>query len=82
LLDGNRVARWRNIETVAPRKLAMLNRAAVLTDLKIRPNNHLEALKDDRKGQHSIRENDQLLRVDGERTEECRDRRLPLIDYH
>jgi len=41
------------------RKLAMLNRAASLMDLKIPPNNKLEALKGDRKGQHSIRVNDQ-----------------------
>ena len=59
LFAGNRVARWRNIETVALRKLAMLNRAAVLTDLKAPPQNKLEALTRDRKGQHSIRVNDQ-----------------------
>lgn len=40
-------------------KLAMLNRAAVLGDLKIPPQNSLEALKKDRRGQHSIRINDQ-----------------------
>lgn len=51
--------RWVNIETVAMRKLAMLNRAAVLNDLKIPPQNCLEALQRDRKGQHSIRINDQ-----------------------
>jgi hypothetical protein len=54
LLNGKRVARWRNIETVALRKLAMLNPAAVLTDLKIPPNNDLAALKDHRKGQVPI----------------------------
>lgn len=59
LFDGSRVKQWVNIETVAMRKLAMLNRAAVLTDLKIPPQNRLEALKKDRKGQHSIRVNDQ-----------------------
>ena len=59
LFEGRRVKRWVNIETVAMRKLAMLNRAAVLGDLKIPPQNSLEALKRDRKGQHSIRINDQ-----------------------
>ena len=59
LFDGIRVVRWRNIEGPAMRKLAMLNRAASLMDLKIPPNNKLEALKGDRKGQHSIRVNDQ-----------------------
>ena len=59
LFEGMRVKRWVNIETVALRKLAMLNRAGELTDLKIPPQNKLEALKKDRKGQHSVRINDQ-----------------------
>lgn len=59
LFEGQRAKRWANIETVAMRKLAMLNRAFALTDLKIPPQNCLEALKKDRKGQHSIRINDQ-----------------------
>ena len=37
----------------------MLDKAQTLIDLKIPPANRLEALKDDRKGQHSIRINDQ-----------------------
>jgi proteic killer suppression protein len=40
-------------------KLAMLNAAAMLDDLKVPPGNRLEALAGDRKGQHSIRVNDQ-----------------------
>ena len=59
LFSGVRVKRWVNIQKVAMRKLAMLNRAVVLNDLKIPPQNHLEALKRDRKGQHSIRINEQ-----------------------
>lgn len=59
LFDGVRLKRWVNMELVAMRKLAMLNRAEQLTDLKIPPQNKLEALKKDRKGQHSIRINDQ-----------------------
>ena len=59
LFEGIRVKHWVNIETVALRKLAMLNRAGDLTDLKIPPQNQLEALKKDRKGQHSIRINGQ-----------------------
>lgn len=42
------------------RKLAMLNRAANLDDLKISPGNRLEALKGDRRGQFSIRINDKF----------------------
>ena len=41
------------------RKLAMLNRVANLHDLRIPPGNQLEALLGNRKGQHSIRVNDQ-----------------------
>jgi len=60
LFNGKRVRRWVNIEAAAMRKLAMLNRAAVLDDLRIPPANRLEALKGDRKGQYSIRVNDQF----------------------
>ena len=49
----------REIQQVALRKLFMLDKAQTLIDLKIPPANRLEALKDDRKGQHSIRINDQ-----------------------
>ncbi len=59
LFEGKRSRRFVNIETVAMRKLAMLNRVAVLEDLRIPPNNHFEALVGDRKGQHSIRVNRQ-----------------------
>ena len=59
LFDGHRVTRFRNIETVAMRKLAMLNRVIRLDELRIPPNNRLEALKGNRKGQWSIRINDQ-----------------------
>lgn len=59
LFEGNRSRRFASIETVAMRKLAMLNRAAVLDDLRIPPNNHLEALLGDRAGQYSIRVNRQ-----------------------
>ncbi len=59
MFAGKRVARFANIEKVAMRKLAMLHRAANLDDLRIPPNNRLEALKRDRAGQYSIRINDQ-----------------------
>ena len=49
----------RDIQQVARRKLRMLNNAKSLNDLRIPPANRLEALKGDRKGQHSIRINDQ-----------------------
>lgn len=59
LFEGHRVKRWVNIERPALRKLAQLDWSAVLDDLKVPPGNGLEALKDDRKGQHSIRINQQ-----------------------
>lgn len=59
MLEGRRSRRFVNIETVAMRKLAMLNRAATLDDLRVPPNNRLEALKGNRAGQHSIRINRQ-----------------------
>jgi proteic killer suppression protein len=43
----------------AVRKLTMIENARELIDLRSPPGNHLEALKADRLGQHSIRINDQ-----------------------
>ena len=60
LYEGERVQRFVNIEAVALRKLAMLNRAATLDDLRVPPGNRLEPLKGKRKGQYSIRINDQF----------------------
>lgn len=48
-----------DIQRVALRKLRMLNRAMILQDLKVPPGNRLEELKGKRKGQHSIKINDQ-----------------------
>lgn len=48
-----------DIQAVARRKLRMLNNATTLDDLRVPPANRLEALKGSRKGQHSIRTNDQ-----------------------
>ena len=53
------VSRFRNIERVARRKLLQIHAATELASLRIPPGNQLEALKADRKGQHSIRINDQ-----------------------
>ena len=47
------------IQSIARRKLRMINNARRLDDLRIPPANRLEALKGDMKGQHSIRVNDQ-----------------------
>jgi proteic killer suppression protein len=47
-----------DIQKVALRKLQQLDIAMKLDDLRVPPGNRLEALKGDRKGQHSIRIND------------------------
>ena len=48
-----------NIQHLARRKLVILDAAPELNALRVPPGNRLEALKGDRKGQHSIRINDQ-----------------------
>lgn len=48
-----------SIWKVARRKLAVLNAVVTRQSLRLPPGNQLEALKGDRKGQHSIRINDQ-----------------------
>lgn len=80
LFEGNRVRRFRAIESVAMRKLAMLNRADRLDDLRVPPGNRLEALRGDRKGQFSILINDQFricfIWTTGGPTE------VEIVDYH
>jgi toxin HigB-1 len=53
------VPRFKNIERVARRKLLQLHAVTELASLRVPPGNQLEALRGDRKGQHSIRINDQ-----------------------
>ena len=48
-----------NIEGIARKKLIILDAVTEIEDLRVPPGNRLEALKGDRKGQHSIRINDQ-----------------------
>lgn len=70
---------WANIAKVAARKLDMLDAAAQLDDLLAPPGNKLEALKGDRKGQHSIRINDQwriCFEWDNGAT------KVEIVDYH
>ncbi len=62
------------------RKLAMLNRAGTLDDLRVPPGNRLEPLKGDRAGQYSIRINDQF-RLCFAWAEEGPEN-VEIIDYH
>ena len=59
LFHSNAVPRFKNIERVARRKLLQLHAATELNSLRIPPGNQLEALKGDRRGQYSVRVNDQ-----------------------
>ena len=59
LFNSQVVPRFRNIERVARRTLLQLQAATELVSLRVPPGNQLEALKGNRKGQHSIRINDQ-----------------------
>jgi proteic killer suppression protein len=69
-----------NIRASALKKLFILRRAVVLSDLNAPPGNRLEALSGDRKGQHSIRINDQFricfTWADGNAYD------VEIVDYH
>jgi proteic killer suppression protein len=60
LFNRERVREFVNIASVARRRLVMLDSAQALTDLLVPPGIRLEPLSGDRKGQHSIRINDQF----------------------
>jgi toxin HigB-1 len=74
------VRRFKSIERVALRKLRQLDSADRLSDLASPPGNHLEPLRGDRHGQHSIRINDQwrlcFIWRDGDAYE------VEITDYH
>ena len=59
LWSAEHSSRYRAISRVALRKLLQLHAAEKLSDLSVPPGNRLEALSGKRKGQHSIRINDQ-----------------------
>ena len=59
LWQGQRVRAFEPFRERAERKLAILDAATTLETLGALPGNRLEALRGDRKGQHSIRINDQ-----------------------
>ncbi len=80
LFEGRRIKRFVNIESVAMRKLAMLNRAERLDDLRVPPGNRLESLKGRRSGQFSIRVNDQF-RI-GFVWEPEGPKNVEIVDYH
>lgn len=80
LFQDQPVPRFRSIERPARRKLLYLNQARVIRDLLVPPGNRLEALRGDRKGQHSIRINEQwricFRWLDGHAYD------VEIVDYH
>jgi proteic killer suppression protein len=70
----------RDIQRIAFRKLRMIERSKTLTDLKIPPANRLKMLSGQRKGQYSIRINDQwrvcFIWIDNNALE------VEITDYH
>ena len=79
LANDEPVKRFKAIERIARRKLEMLASAERLEDLRSPPGNRLEALKGDRKGQYSIRINDQW-RVCFRWDDGAED--VEIVDYH
>jgi len=80
LFNDVAVRRFRAIERVARRKLLYLHQARRLGDLKIPPGNRLEVLRGRRKGQFSIRVNDQWRVCFVWKRSDAFD--VEIVDYH
>jgi proteic killer suppression protein len=80
LFEDDEVPAFRAFERIARRKLLVLHRAGDLHDLAVPPGNRLEALKGERRGQHSIRINDQWRICFRWEDGNCYD--VEIIDYH
>ena len=79
--DRHRVRRFSaGIQRRAQQKLMILNNARDLNDLRVPPGNRLEALAGDRKGQYSIRINDQWRLCFVWRNGDAY--QVELVDYH
>jgi len=70
-----------DIQNTALRKLLLLDAATSVNDLRIPPGNRLEKLVGDRKGQYSIRINNQW-RICFVWTDENNADRVEIVDYH
>lgn len=75
------VKKWaRDLQERAFAKLNALDAAINLSDLRLPPSNHLEALKGNRKGQHSIRINDQWRICFEWKADNAE--KVEIVDYH
>ncbi len=72
--------RFRKIERAARRRLLYLHRTKVLQDLSVPPGNRLEALAGARRGQYSIRVNDQWRICFTWKDGDAHD--VEIVDYH
>jgi toxin HigB-1 len=70
----------RNVQRATLRKLELIHAATDVEDLRIPPGDRLEQLKGDRRGQHSIRVNDQWRLCFVWRDGGADD--VELVDYH
>lgn len=80
LFETGKSKRFSNVANVAARKLAQLDAASTLEFLRSPPGNRLEALVGNRKGQYSIRINDQFRICFRWTTEGPTD--IEIVDYH
>ena len=80
LFETGKCKKFSGIANIAVRKLAQLDAAQTLEFLRAPPGKRLEALKGKRKGQYSIRVNDQF-RVCFEWTNGGPDN-VEIVDYH
>lgn len=80
LFNSKAVKRFKNIERVARRKLLQIHAITRVEDLKVPPGNHFELLKGNRKGQYSIRINDQWRICFVWKNDGAYD--VEIIDYH
>jgi proteic killer suppression protein len=72
--------RWAAIARTAVKKLAMLDAAERLDELRLPPGNRLEALKGSRAGQYSIRVNERWRLCFRWRNGQASD--VEIVDYH
>lgn len=80
LFETGRARRFAAVAVVATRKLAMLDAAATLEFLRSPPGNRLEALKGSRRGQYSIRIDDQFPLCFRWTEQGAED--VEIVDYH
>ena len=81
IFRGQLIRRFgKDIQRIARRKLTMLHGAESLRDLRVPPGNHLEKLKGDREGQHSIRISSQWRICFAWREYDAYE--VEIVDYH